>query len=439
MHLIPRTTFTGLWRNADFVRLWASETVSQFGTQVSMIALPLTAVLELDASAGQMGILSAAATLPFLLFGLFAGVWVDRLRRRPILVITDILRALVLFVVPGVWALDVLTIEVLYAVAFTSGCLTLFFDVAWMSYLPSLVRRDQLTEGNSKLQGSASVAQVAGPGIAGVLVALVTAPFAIFVDAVSFLVSALFLGRIRTKEPAPERHADPNVLREIGEGLRVVLRSPILRALGFAAGTSTGFGHMFLVVYVLYMTRDLGFSAFQVGLVFGVGGVGAVIGSMLAIPAARRFGIGPTIVGSRVLVGAFGMLVPLAVLVPGVEVPMVVAAEFLQWMMLLVSDINSVSLRQGIVPQRLQGRMNATMRFLVAGTIPIGSLIGGMLGELVGLRATLVVGVGGMFIAALWVYFSPLRAIRVVPELLQDETPGPARSNEEMLARVGGV
>jgi MFS family permease len=414
---------TGLWKHADFVRLWAAESISQLGAQITLIALPLTAALALDASPSQMGMLGAAGGAPFLLLGLFAGVWVDRLRRRPIMVWTDIARAAVLAVVPAAWAFDALRVEMLYAVAFLVGCLTLMFDVAYISYLPTLVRREDLTEGNSRLQASASVAQVAGPGVAGVLVAAITAPLAIVVNVVTYLFSALFVGRIQAHEPPPERHPDPHVLREMGEGLRVTLGNAVLRGIALCGATFNLFGWMFLAVYILYMTRELEFSSFSVGLVFATGGVGALLGAMTGGPAARRFGVGPTIVVARVLAGGFGLLVPLVVLAPSAEVPLVVAAEFLQWMFLVMSDVNAISLRQAIVPHRLQGRVSASFRFLGAGMIPIGSLVGGFLGEAIGLRETLFVGVGGMLLSGLWVYFSPLWRMRRVPEQVEEIEP----------------
>jgi MFS family permease len=317
---------SGLWNNPSFLNLWAAETVSQFGAQITLIALPLAAALSLDASASQMGILTAAGTLPFLVFGLFAGVWVDRLRRKPILIATDVGRAAILLAVPLAWSFDLLRVEMLYLVAFIAGLQTLFFDVAYLSFLPAIVRRDDLVDGNSKLQGSASVAQVAGPGIAGLLVGLITAPLAIVANVLTYLVSAFFIARITIDEPVSERHARPHVLREVGEGLRAVFGNAALRAIATSGGLVAIFGYLFLAVYVLYMTEELGFSAGQVGLVFSLGGVGAIIGSLLATPLQRRLGIGPTIVAGRFLFGAFGLLVPLAVGFPAIEVPMVLAA-----------------------------------------------------------------------------------------------------------------
>lgn len=407
---------TRLWHNSRFLDLWAAQTVSHFGTQITMVALPLAAALTLDASAGQMGLLAAAGTLPSLVFGLLAGVAIDRVRRRPVMIAADLARALVLASVPLAWALGLLRIELLFAVAFLNGILTLFFDVAYVAFMPAIVPRDDLVEGNAKLEGSASTAQVAGPGLGGILVGMLTAPAAILIDAVSYIVSAALIARIRLDEPTPERAARSSLRRDIAEGLRVVWSDARLRAILLSAATVNLAGYIFLAVYVLYMLNDLGFSATQVGLVFSLGGIGAVIGSTLAGPLTRRLGIGPTIILGRSLFGIFGMLVPLAVSVPRLEVPMVLAAEFLQWLALVIAVVNEISLRQTLVPERLLGRATATFRFVGGGMIPIGSLLGGLLGELLGLRATLVVGCFGMLLAGVWVSASPLRGSRAVIE-----------------------
>jgi MFS family permease len=406
----------GLWRHSDFLRLWASETVSQLGTQLSMLALPLLAALSLDAGPGQMGLLTAAGSAPVLLFGLPAGVWVDRMRRKPILVLGDLGRAVLLALIPLLWILDALRIEALYAIAFGVGTLTIFFDIAYVSFLPTLIRRDQLLDGNGKLEASVSFAQVAGPGLGGWLIGLITAPFAVAIDAVSFLLSAWFLRRIRAEEPPPAPSAERrHILSEIAEGMRVLLANPLLRPLAGCGATFQLFGWAFLAVYVLYMTEDLNLGAGAIGTVFALGGVGALIGAMIAEPLARRFGVGPTIVWARLACGLGGLVVPIAVVVPAVALPMVIFAEWFQWLTLVVANVNTLSLRQAITPDRLQGRVNATWRFLVSGMIPLGGLLGGLLGEVIGARWVLVVGVVGMLAAFGWLAVSPVRRLRVVP------------------------
>lgn len=398
-----------LGNNSHFLHLWAAETVSQFGAQITTVALPLAAAVTLDATAGQMGLLGAAGTMPALIFGLLAGVAIDRTRRRPVLIWTDIARAVVLAIVPLAWAFGALRMELLYLVAFVNGALTLFFNVAYISYMPSIVPREDLVAANARMEGSASTAQVAGPGLGGILVGILSAPAALLINTASYLVSALFLSRITAVEPPPEKSERLHLRRDIGEGIRIVWADARLRAILLSSATVSLFGYIFLAVYVLYMLNDLSFSSTQVGLVLSLGGVGAVIGAVIAGPLTRRIGIGRAIIVGRTLFGVFGMLVPLAVNVSRLEVPMVLAAEFLQWMALIIALINEVSVRQTLVPERLLGRATATYRFLGGGMIPIGSIIGGLLGEMIGLRETLIVGCIGMLLAGIWVAASPLR------------------------------
>jgi len=412
-----------LLRHPDFLRLWGAHGVSQLGTHITALALPLIAATALEASPFETGLLAALGWLPFLLVGLFAGVWVDRWRRRPVMVVADLGRAAIVAVVPAAWLLGALTIEVLYAVALLAGSLTVFFDVAYLSYLPTLIDRRQLVEGNSRLEATTSAAQIVGPGVGGILIRLLGGPLALFVDAISFLASGVLLGLIRTPEPAPPpRPAQANVWREIGEGLSLVRRSEVLRALVFASATVQVAGFAFLAVYVLFMARDLGLDAGQIGLVLATGGLGALAGSVVAGPARTRWGQGPTIVGAMFLFGATGLLVPLAVLVPRWALPLVVASEFLQWMAIVAYDINALSLRQAMVPDRLAGRVNGTFRFLVWGLRPVGSLLGGALGGIIGLAGTLVAGELGMLVAFTWLLLSPVRTLRQAPPI---PDPGP--------------
>lgn len=404
----------GLWRHPGFVRLWSSKTISRFGSEISTLALPLLAAVTLDASPAQMGLLTAAGTAPFLLIGLSVGVLVDRLRRVPLLITADIARAALLAVVPVAWAFGWLNMTLLYAVALCVGAFTVVFEVASSSLLPALIGRENLVEGNGKLEASRSLAQTGGPGLAGVLVDVLGAPLAVLADASSYLVSAVFLLRLDANEEAPS--AAPGgprrALREVGDGLRAVFASPLLRPLVLCSATVNFFGYVFLAVYILYMTRDLGLGPAAVGLVFALGGVGALAGAALAGPAVRSFGRGPAMVGAMVLCGLSGMAVPLAVVFPAVALPMVLVAEFAQWLFLVVYRVGEVSLRQEVTPNHLLGRVVATERFAVYGAIPLGSLFGGLLGEVVGVPLTLVVGMIGTLAASLWLLFSPVRRVR---------------------------
>jgi MFS family permease len=405
-----------LWRHREFLTFWTGSAISAVGSEITALAVPLIAALTLAATPWQMGLLSAAGSAPILLVGLFAGVWVDRVRRRPLMIATDLGRAALLLIVPLAAVTGVLRIEILYAVLLLCGTLTVLFDVANLSFLPTLVSADRLVEGNSKLESTSAAAQVAGPSLGGVLVSVMTAPFALLVDALSFLFSAAFIARTRVAEAAPEtRGARAGVVREIAEGVRVVIGHRMLRALAGCSATTILFGHVFLAVYVLYMTRVLGLSAAGVGLVFAIGGVGSLAGSVVAEPLARRFGPGPAMIGAQVAFGLTGMLVPLAVLVPSWALPMIVASEFAQWMAVLVYYVNAISVRQAITPDRLQGRVNATMRFLAGGANPIGAVIGGALGGVLGVPLTLVAASFGMLLSFLWLLLSPVRGLSAMP------------------------
>jgi len=411
-----RFSLTGLWRHPNFVKFWLSETISLFGSQITLLALPLTAALTLQATPTQMGILGAAEFAPFLLVSLFAGVYVDRMRRRPILMWSNLGRAVLLGLIPLSALLGLLSIEQLYIIGFLVGVLTVFFDVAYQAFLPSVVQRDQLVEGNSKLEVSRSVAQVAGPGLAGGLVELLTAPITILFDSITFLISAFFLGLLRTSEEAPANDKQTrNIWGEIRDGLGVVFGSSLLRSIAAATATNNFFSSLWGAVFLLYLTRELGIEPAVLGLIFAVGSLGALVGATLPGWAARRFGLGPAIVWGQFLTGASSLLIPLANGPLAVAVPLLMLASFLMGFGNPIYNVNQLSLRQAITPDRLLGRMNASMRFIVWGTIPIGALIGGVLGEWIGLRPTLIVGVAGMALAFLWVYFSPVRELHEQP------------------------
>jgi MFS family permease len=410
----------GLWRHGDFMRLWTAQTISQFGTQVTLLALPIAAIVVLDASAFEVALLAALEWTPWLLFSLPVGAWVDRVRRRPVLVAADFGRALVLVSVPLAYAADVLTIWQLYAVAFATGVLTVFFDVAYQSYLPSLVERSQLQEGNSKLEISRSGAQLAGPGFAGVLVDLVTAPVAVLADAVSFVVSAVFLGAIRRQEE-PVRRAEESRLRtEIVDGLRYVLTHPILRPSMAFVAVSNFFGSVMFSILLVYAVRELDLGPAAIGFVFGLGNVGFLVGAALSSRVSAWLGVGPTLVAAAALVGWPLLLIPLAP--RDVALPVFVAAFGLASFAGVIYNVVGLSLMQAITPDRLLGRMNASRRFVVWGTIPLGSLTGGVLASVIGLRETLFVGAIGASVAFVPVLFSPIRSIDRIPE----ELPEPA-------------
>ena len=409
--------FTGLWRHREFLKYWTASAISDVGSQITALALPLIGALTLAATPWQMGVLTAAGGAPILLVGLFAGVWVDRLRRRPVLIAADIGRALLLLAIPVASVLGMLTIDLLCLIALLAGALNVLFDIAHLAFLPVLVTREHLVDGNAKLEVTAAGAQAVGPSLGGTLIGALGAPFAVLLDALSFLVSGWLIARTRATEPPPAVTARASVWTEIREGLRVVRRQPFLHALIAASATMTFFGRMFNAVYVLYMTRDLALGPFGVGMVLATGGIGSLAGAMVARPLTRRFGPGPMLVLSQLAFGVMGLLVPLAVLVPPIALAMVVASEFGQWMAVIVYYVNNVSVRQAITPDRLQGRVNATMRFFAGGLMPIGALVGGALGGLIGLPWTLVVAELGTLLGFVWLLLSPIRALRELPDV----------------------
>ncbi|MEJ7751962.1 MAG: MFS transporter [Candidatus Limnocylindrales bacterium] len=416
----------GLIRHPDFLKLWTAETISQFGTQVSLLALPLIAATILDVPPFEFALLATLEFLPFILLSLPAGVWVDRLRRRPILIITDIGRAIALFSVPVAVFFDVLTIEQLYVVGFFIGCMTVFFDVAYQSYLPALVERDELIEGNSKLEISRSAAQIAGPGTAGVLIGLVTAPLAIVLDALSFLGSAFFLLIIRRSEPRPAPRVTagggkgPGMRTEIAEGLRFVLGNRYLRTIAASTALFNLWGNVATSILLLYLVRELAFTPELLGIAFSLGAIGFLAGALIASRVAARFGVGRTIVGAAMLSGP--AFLPIALAPADLALPFVAAGGFVGGMGGAIYNINQVSFRQAITPERMQGRMNATMRFIVWGTIPVGTITGGFLGGLIGLHETIWVGAIATLFAFVPVFLGPVRTILTMPrpEAIED-------------------
>jgi len=412
--LVDRFRLRGdLWRNRDFMWLWAAQTVSQFGSQITGLALPLVAILLLGASAFEVAVLGVVEFLPFVLFSLPAGVWVDRLSRRPILIVADWARGVVLLSVPIAHFAGVLSIWLLYAVGFVVGVFTVFFDVAYQSYLPALVQRRELLEGNSKLEVTRSGAQVAGPGLAGALVAAITAPYAILLDAVSFVASALLLSRIKRREERIHSEvavANPRMRAEIAEGLRYVLRHPYLRPSMAYVAIANFFGNMMFSIFLVYAIRDLRLSAATVGLIFSIGNIGFLLAALAANRLATRFGIGRTMIGAAALTGWPFLLVPVAE--SWEPIPLLLIALLLGSFGGVTYNVTGISLMQAITPDRMLGRMNASRRFVVWGVVPFGSLAGGVLGSTIGLRPTLWIGAVGASLAVLPLFFSPLRQIK---------------------------
>lgn len=412
---------TSLWRHRDFMLLWAGETISHAGTSVGRIALPLVAVTALAATPFQMGLLTAAGMLAFLLVGLQAGAWLDRRARRPVMLAADIARGLLVLTVPLAWWADVLTFGHLLVVALLVGVATVFFDVAYQSYLPSLVGRGLLVEGNGKLESTRAVSEVGGPPVGGLLVQLLGAANAVVADAVGYFASAAALSAIRTPEPAPEPARHARLRTQIAEGLRFVLRHPLLRPITACTSTFNLFGGVQAAVIVLFLVHELSLSAGVIGLLFAAGGIGGVLGGVLSGRLARRFGQARIVWLSVLVTAPFGLLIPLAE--PGWRLGLIVVAEIALGVGVVTYNVAQVSFRQAICPDRLLGRMNASIRFLVFGTAPLGGLLGGVLGEVIGLRPTMWVAMAGQLASVAWVLASPLRGMRDMPPAPDHDEP----------------
>lgn len=404
----------GLLRdNAAFRNLWSGQTISLFGDQLTVLALPLAAVLVLDAGAAQMGYLAAAGLAPNLLFALHAGAWVDRHgRRRVVMIAADLGRAGLLATIPAAYALHALTLWHLYAVAFLAGTLTVLFSVSYSALFVSVVPRERYVEATSLIYGSRAFSFVAGPSLGGVLVQVLSAPVALLADAVSYLASALFLGRTSAAEPPTEARAGGQLVA----GIRFILGSPVMRASLVSVATLNLFNLMFSALHVLYATRSLRVPPGTLGAVLGASAVGSLIGAAVTSPLSRRIGVGPALTLGMVLFPVPLVLVPLAA---GPQ-PLVVALLFLAWfgagMGVMILDISGASIIAAVVPDRLRSRVTGAYLLVNYGVRPLGSLLGGVLGSALGLRTTLLIATVGAVAGVLWLLPSPIPRLRSLPE-----------------------
>ena len=429
--LHPRRWLTGLWRNPDFVKLWGSLTITHFGGQVTFLALPLTAAIMLDASPFEVGVLTALEALPYPLFGLFAGVLVDRARKLPVIIWADIGRGLALLAVPVCAWLGVLSMPVLYVVGFLVGLGSVVGWPAYQVFMTERVGRDHLVEANAKIGVSDSASQLVGPGLAGALIQWLTAPIAILLDALSFMVSAWMLRGIPPAATDAPKISGESVWREIGEGLAVVWRNKTLRALAWSLAAWQLFRHAYVAVVILFAARELGFSAGHVGLLFMLAGVGSLVAAGAVTPLNARFGFGPTMLAA---LGGTGV----AWLVLGASTGGFVVASLTFGLGLFLLDfaamtffLNYLTLRQTVTPDRLLGRVTATMICLTVATAPLGGLAGGWVAEHWGLRAAiLLAGAGALAMIPLVAWTSPLARMRTLPG--PQEVSAPDSVAEEM-------
>lgn len=404
---------TPLVRDREFRLVFAAAAVSKLGTQVSYLALPLVAVSVLDASSGQVGLLGALSTVAFLLIGLPAGAWLDRARRRAVMVAADVARAVLLGSIPTAWWLGTLTIGQLYAVVLLAGVATVFFDVANQSFLPHLVGRGRLLAANSALVSMDGLTNVAGRSIGGLLVQTLTAPVAVVVDAVGYLWSAACLSRVRRPEPRRLPRPGASLHREVGEGVRHVFGDPVLRPIAVEGACANLAIQCSLTLLPVVFVRELGLPAGALGLYLAVGGVGALLGSTTARLMERSLGLGRA------------LWLPTAVLMPVMLLPALIDRGLWLWLASAgwlattykagVDNVLKITLRQRLTPDPLLGRMNATFRFLMTGALAVGAALAGLLGQYAGVHTALWVGTTVLALRWLLIYFSPLRTMREAP------------------------
>jgi MFS family permease len=409
---IPRV----LRENLVFRRVWSGQTISLFGDQISLIAIPLTAVLVLDASAKQMGFLVAAELAPNLVFALHAGAWVDRHgQRRRVMIFTDLVRAALLLTIPIAYAFGELTMAQLYVVAFLVGTMTVFFFVAYSSLFVALVERDDYVEGNSLLAGSRAFSFVAGPSVGGILVQLLKAPYALLVDSISFLFSAGFLSSIDPTEPETEVAEKGHIVA----GVRFIWTSSVMRSSLLATATINFFNFVFHALFILYAVRSLGVRPATLGIVLGAGAVGGLIGSFVTSRLGRTLGIGPTYILGCIVFPVPLVLVPLAGGPYWLILAMLFLAEFGAGLGVMILDISAASIFAALVPHRLRSRVSGAYMVVNNGIRPVGSLMGGFLGTAIGLQTTLWIGVIGAMTGFLFLLPSPIPKMRELPELAE--------------------
>jgi len=402
--------------HADFRLLWMAQTISQVGTQVSYLAVPLTAAVTLDATPVEMGLLTAAGAIPSLVVGVLAGAFVDRHPRRPLLVASDLGHAALLALIPVAWWLELLSVPLLLVVAILGGLCSLVFDIAYQAFLPDVVSGDDLIEGNSNLELSRSAAEIAGPVLAGGLIQLVKAPLALLADAASFLVSAYLIARMRTIERMRQAgESTTSIWREAADGLwEIRTREPVKTLALTAAGIGLS-NAMIEAVVILYLTRTIGIAPGVLGLVFAAGSIGFVAGAMIPATLTKRFGVGPAMVLAIVTVGVSDLAIPL-VGEHAVVVSLVVAlSQVFFGLGITVFNVTRRTLVQALVPGHAMGRVGGALKTIGLGIVPVGALAGGYLGSIVGLQWTLVCGAVLEIAAAAWVWRSSLWTMRAIP------------------------
>ncbi|MET0780104.1 MAG: MFS transporter [Microbacterium sp.] len=405
-----------LWRDRNFLTMWSGQAFSQFGSQIQELAIPVLAVLILNASELQVGVLNAAGVAAFLVVGLPAGAWIDRMRKRHVMIWADAVRAVALAMLPLLWWLGVLQMWHLYAVATVVGVATVFFDVSYQSIVPSLVRPSQIAEANGKFQSTYEIANIAGPGIGGWLIGVLTAPIAILTTVGTYLISfvALLFTRDNEQGRAPEDRAP--ILHEIWEGLRFVFTERLLRRIVATTGTSNFFNTISMTMLPIFLLRELGLSPASMGVILSLGAVGGLVGAIATPHIVRWIGEARAIPISSIGFSLVGLFLPLAAVVPAFAFPLLVVQGFVASFTILLYNITQVTFRQRITPPRLLGRMNASVRFVVWGVMPIAALLSGVLGTWLGVVPTMWIAAIGEILSALFVIIGPFWAMRDLPD-----------------------
>ncbi|MET0830009.1 MAG: MFS transporter [Microbacterium sp.] len=405
-----------LWRDRNFLTMWSGQAFSQFGSQIQELAIPVLAVLILNASELQVGVLNAAGVAAFLVVGLPAGAWIDRMRKRHVMIWADAVRAVALAMLPLLWWLGVLQMWHLYAVATVVGVATVFFDVSYQSIVPSLVRPSQIAEANGKFQSTYEIANIAGPGIGGWLIGVLTAPIAILTTVGTYLISfvALLFTRDNEQGRAPEDRAP--ILQEIWEGLRFVFTERLLRRIVATTGTSNFFNTISMTMLPIFLLRELGLSPASMGVILSLGAVGGLVGAIATPHIVRWIGEARAIPISSIGFSLVGLFLPLAAVVPAFAFPLLVVQGFVASFTILLYNITQVTFRQRITPPRLLGRMNASVRFVVWGVMPIAALLSGVLGTWLGVVPTMWIAAIGEILSALFVIIGPFWAMRDLPD-----------------------
>jgi len=422
----PSPPARSLWRDRNFLTMWSGQALAQFGSQITELAIPVLAVLLLNATEFEIGVLNAAGVAAFLVIGLPAGAWIDRMRKRHVMIAADAVRAVALALLPILWMLDALQMWHVVLVALVMGVATVFFDVSYQSIIPSLVRPSQIAEANGKLQSTYELANIAGPGIGGWLIGILTAPLAIVATVFTYLASliALVFTRDFEERRAPEDRAP--ILHEIWEGLRFVFTEKLLRRIVGTTGTSNFFNTISMTMLPIFILRELGFTVQAMGVIISLGAIGGLLGAIATPHIVRRIGEARAIPVSAIAFSVAGLFLPVAALVPAVAFPLLVAQFFIASFTVLLYNITQVTFRQRITPPRLLGRMNASVRFVVWGVMPIAALLSGVLGTWLGVVTTMWIGAIGQLFSALFVVVGPFWAMRELPDVHETDAAPPA-------------